>query len=127
MKVALASLIGIAGLPSTKMGVHKWVHRNNILIFEDGKRFTVDTVNLPEPVRRILTERDLESTGLPPGVYDENAHERLAEIPPNMRAEAERKAEIARVLLTVGKALPWSQKLNLVKSRFGAKADQNRL
>ena len=38
-----------------------------------------------------------------------------------MRREAERKAEIARVLLTVAKGLPWSQKLSLIKSRFGAK------
>ena len=121
MKTALASLIGIAGLPSTKMGVHKWVHRNNIPITEDGKRFTVDSDCLPEPVRRALVERQLETAGLPPGNYDEAAHERLAEMPPKMRAEAERKAEIARLLVTVGKALPWSQKLALVKSRFGAK------
>jgi len=121
MKAVLASLIGIAGLPSTKMGVHKWVHRNNIPITEDGKRFTVDSDCLPEPERRALIERDVETAGLPAGTYDETAHERLAEMPPKMRAEAEHKAEIARLLLTVGKALPWSQKLGLVKSRFGAK------
>ena len=78
-------------------------------------------LDIPAPVRRAYVERQLETAGLPPGVYDEAAHEKLAEMPPKMRAEAERKAEIARVLLTVGKALPWSQKLSLVKSRFGAK------
>ena len=79
-------------------------------------------LDIPAPVRRAYVERQLETAGLPPGIYDEAAHERLAEMPPKMRAEAERKAEIARLLLTVGKALPWSEKLSLVKSRFGAKA-----
>ncbi|OIQ78035.1 Mu DNA binding, I gamma subdomain [mine drainage metagenome] len=42
-------------------------------------------------------------------------------MPAKMRAEAERKAEIARLLLTVGKGLKWSERLALVKKRFGSK------
>ena len=121
MNLTVSSVVGLPYVPTTNRGVRDWLKRNSIPLIEQGNRFTFESSDLPAPVRRALVERQLETAGLPPGAYDETAHERLAEMPPKMRAEAERKAEIARLLLTVGKALPWSQKLSLVKSRFGEK------
>ena len=75
---------------------------------------------LPEEIRRAILAREMEATGLPQGIYDDEAHSRLAEMPVKMRVKAERKADIARPLLSAGKSLPWSEKLALVKARFGA-------
>ena len=55
--------------------------------------------------------RDLEAAGLPLGDYDDVAHAALANAPPKMRAEADRKAGIAQFLLTGGKALSWPDKV----------------
>ena len=57
-------------------------------------------------MRLAYITRQRDAAGLPAGTYDEAAHEAFAEMPPNMRTEAERKAEIAHVLLTVAKAMP---------------------
>lgn len=123
--VQLRSLKAVAGLPSDRTSLSLWMKRHNVptsmTCGRGGQQETVCVSDLPETVRRAYVERQLESSGLPPGTYDEAAHSELSAMPAKMRAEAERKAEIARVLLTVGKALPWSGKVALVKSRFGSK------
>ena len=125
MLVSVQSILGLGDIPKHRTSATRWLIKAGVRIVArggDARRIEeVDFSDIPEPVRRAYVERQLETAGLPPGIYDETAHERLAEMPPKMRAEAERKAEIARLLLTVGKALPWSQKRGLVKSRFGAK------
>jgi len=51
--------------------------------------------------------------------YDEAAHDAFADMPPKMQAEAERKAAIARLLVSAGVALNWTQKVALARQRFG--------
>ena len=123
--IAVRSILATGGVPKDRTSATRWLVNAGVrIVARDGDARRPEEValsDLPALVRRAYVERQLETAGLPAGTYDETAHERLAEMPPKMRAEAERKAEIARLLLTVGKALPWSQKLSLVKSRFGEK------
>ena len=125
MLVSVQSILGVGSIPKHRTSATRWLVYTGVRVVKRvGHARQIEEVafsDLPSPVRRAYVERQLETAGQPPGAYDETAHERLAEMPPKMRAEAERKAEIARVLLTVGKALPWSQKLSLIKSRFGSK------
>lgn len=125
MLVSVQSILGVGSIPKHRTSATRWLVNTGVRVVKRlGDARQIEEVafsDLPSPVRRAYVERQLETAGQPPGAYDETAHERLAEMPPKMRAEAERKAEIARVLLTVGKALPWSQKLSLIKSRFGSK------
>lgn len=123
--IPLRSFLGLAGIPNHRTSAGEWCRRNEISIaLQKGQGGEVECVrlsDLPEPVRRAYIERQIQTSGLSSGDYDEAAHAELAAMPSKIRAEAERKAEVARALVTVGKALPWSQKLALVKSRFGAK------
>ncbi len=121
MRFSVACAIALPGLPTRKMGIHKWLQAHSVCCTYEGKRLTFALSDLPEPARRAYVERQIETSGLPSGDYDDAAHAELVAMPAKMRVEAERKAEVTRVLLTVGKALPWSQKLALVKARFGSK------
>lgn len=120
MRVGIADLMGLGHLPTSKPATIAWLRRHRVDMTEDGNRFTVCLSDLPAEVQRAYTEREIEASGLPMGSYDDEAHGRFAELPAPMRALAERKAEIARLLLATGKALSWSQKVSLVKARFGS-------
>ena len=121
MQIAVSDLIALDGLPNTKMGVHKWLQRNSVPLLKDGQRFTFLLSDLPEPVRRAVIERDIATSGLPAGEYDADAHDTFAAATPTMWDEAERKAAIARVLVTTGKGLPWSKREEIVQAKFGSK------
>jgi len=121
MILTVSAIAGLPGIPSTNRGVPDWLKRRQIPLAEVGNRFTFEAAFLPPEARRAVVERQIEASGLALGSYDDEAHCRFAELPASMRAAAERKAEIARLLLTTGKALSWPQKVALVKARFGAK------
>lgn len=120
MMLTVTEIVGLGGIPATNRGVRDWLKRNDIPLVQEGNRFTFEAAHLPADIRRAVLAREIEATGLPQGIYDDEAHSRLAEMPVKMRVEAERKADIARLLLSAGKSLPWSEKLALVKARFGA-------
>ena len=123
--IPVRSLLGLAGIPTHRTSASKWLHRNGIsTCLAKGRGGDVECVNfsdLPEPVRLDYNHRECERAGLPPGAYDDQAHEAFAAAKPVMRAAAERKAAIARLLLTAGTILTWPQKVALVASKFGKK------
>ena len=80
----------------------------------------VRLADLPKPERRAWAEREAARTGLKPGVYDGTAHAAFLEAPASMRAAAERKAAIARLLLTEGAGLSWADRVSLVAERLGS-------
>lgn len=119
MNLIVADIAGLPGVPNTCRGVRDWLKRLSIPVLQDGKRFTFNLSDLPEPVRIAHATRQIESAGLPIGSYDEAAHAAFATMPPTMRAKAERTAEIARFLMTVGQGLTGRQRLAMVRAKFG--------
>lgn len=81
----------------------------------------VQLSNLPEQERRAYLERNSSVGGSPMGDYDDAAHMRLLEAPATMRAEADRKADIARFLISLGNSLNWPQREALVREKFPGK------
>lgn len=123
--IGVADICGLPGVPTTPFGVRKWLRSNHVPLEQDGKRLTFSASDLPEPVRLAYQARQAESSGLAAGVPDDEAHAVLAAAKPSMQAEAERKAAIARVLMTAGLHLTWPQKIALITSKFGKKGVSN--
>ena len=84
-----------------------------------GTYQAVSLADLPEPERRAFAELEAQSAGLAPGDMDHAAHAELVKVHPTYRAAAERRAAIARFLLTEGKALTWPQRARMAAERFG--------
>jgi len=61
------------------------------------------------------------------GVFHDHAHEVLADALPSMRADAERKAAVARLLVTAGKLLSWPEKIALAARRLAGGGRQTPL
>ena len=125
MRVPVRALFGFAGIPSDRTSASRWLTARGIpisIMNSDGRRpEAVDLSDLPDEVRRAVIDHYIAASGLPAGEYDDDAHDTLAAATPAMRDEAVRKASIARVLVTMGKALPWSKRVEIVQSRFGSK------
>jgi putative transposase len=119
--LSASDVIGLEGVPASRMGVWKWLRNLSIRLTQDENRFTFHLSDLPEPVRLAYVQRECERAGLPAGVYDDQAHEAFADAKASMRVEAERKAAIARLLLTADTMLTWPEKVALVASKFGKK------
>lgn len=129
MQIQLRSLRGLAGLPSDRTALSTWMNRHGIPTSttsgRGGREEIVNLSDLPEPIRLAQIQRECELAGLPAGVSDDEAHKVLATAKPSMQAAAERKAAIARVLLTAGLQLKWPQKIALIISKFGEKGVSN--
>lgn len=119
MFIYVSKLKGLVGLPNDRTALSAWLTRHSIVTKKQGHRFLVSLSDLPDSVRLAYVEREIEAVGLDGGVYDEEAHTNLMKMTPAMRDGAERKAEIAPFLLSVGKLLPWSQKIALARKTFG--------
>ena len=108
--VAVRSILGLGAIPIHRGSAVEWLDRHGCAIVKidgnGGKRNAVSLSDLPPEARRAVIERDVATSGLPAGEYDDDAHKTLAAATPAMRDEAERKASIARVLVTMGKGLP---------------------
>jgi len=117
--LSVCNLVGLPGLPSTAFGIRKWLKRNDIALIQDGNRFAFSLSDLPPEVRRAVIERDIAAAGLPLGAYDEEAHRALANATAKMRAEAERKAAIARELKALGSQMPWAERIAILRARHG--------
>jgi len=112
-------LYGLSDLPKSKKGVLKWLQRLAVPVTRVGQTFTFALSDLPTEVCLAYVTRKIEAAGLPVGTCDEAAHDAFADMPPKMRAEAERKAAVARLLMTAGKLLSWPEKIALAASALG--------
>ena len=119
MPLSVTDLLGIPGLPTSKRGIQKWLKVQDLPLAIDGQRFTFALSDLPPEVRRAVIERDIAAAGLPLGTYDEAAHQDLAQATPKMREVAERKAAIARDLMTLGAGVTWAEKVAILRGRHG--------
>ena len=59
MSLCVADLIGLPGLPSTKMGIHKWLQRNNNALSEEKNHkrtdvFSVSSHAVPVKLQKIM-------------------------------------------------------------------------
>ena len=123
-QIRVKALCGLGNIPNHRTSASKWLNHNCIPIFigesGGGPCEMVNLSDLPEPVRIAYTERQIASAGLASGTYDDTAQAVFHAACPSMRAKAEHKAEIARFLVTAGKALTWPQKVAMVKQKFGS-------
>ncbi len=101
----MVELLGIGGIPKHRTSATRWLIKAEVPIVKlegDARRpEAVKLSDLPAEVRRAVIERDVAAAGLPLGTYDEAAHQALAQATPKMRDVAERKAAIARDLMTL--------------------------
>lgn len=109
MQIPVKTLCGIGPIPAHRTRASKWLHRAGINLFRivgsGGEYEATNLSDLPDSVRLAHVTRDIEAAGLVGGIYDEDAHGDFAATPSKMRAEAECKAEIARLLISAGKFL----------------------
>ena len=123
MQVSVKSLLGVSCIPRDRTSATRWLIRQGLAVrcgWGNGGAYEfVSLTDLPAEVRLAYVQRECERGGLASGTYDDAAHERFAEAPPKMRAEAERKAAVARLLLTAGKLLSWPEKVALVARELG--------
>ena len=119
MMLTDSSVIGLPELSLTNRGVKGWQKRLQVPLHMQKNYFTVSLSDLSAPVRLAYVQREIAAAGLAAGTHDDAAHERLAGASAGLRAEAERKAGIARLLVSAGKAMTWPQKAALVRARFG--------
>lgn len=77
--------------------------------------------DLPADVRLAYLQRQLDGLGLDQGEYDDAAHRLFMEATPARRERAERKAQVAAVLVSLGKVVSWEERLQIIHARFGQK------
>ncbi|WP_165971728.1 DNA-binding domain-containing protein [Meridianimarinicoccus aquatilis] len=75
--------------------------------------------DLPEPERRAFLDQHIAERGLPAGDYDDAAHAAFLAAPAAKREKAERKADIARYLLSIKDHAGWPDRVALVRAKFG--------
>lgn len=121
MMLAVIDVVGLPGLPTTPMGVRKWLRSNGVNVEKQGKRFAFPFSSLPDNAKQAYLERACEEGGLPVGNYDDAAHAAFLAAPASLRAAAERRAAMARYLLTVRAHTGWPERLAMVRAKFGAK------
>ena len=113
MTVTAASLSGVGRIPTSKPAALAWLQRHGVSSWQEGQVLRFSMADLPE--RRAWAER----AGLEPGVHDEAASAAFLAAPASMRVAADRKATIARFLLTKGAGLSWADRASLVAERLG--------
>jgi putative transposase len=122
MMLSVSDIAGLPGVPDSKFGVHKWLKRLAIRLFEDGNRFIFAPSDLPAPLRAAFLDREAEEYGLDPGDYDEAAHARLEEATPRMRARAEADAQVVWFIKArVQAGLSQEDAFKAARAKFGAK------
>ena len=121
MQVKVRSILGLADLPTHRTSAVAWLKRHGATVEKvRGNGGCIDVVSLsdlPPEVRRAVIKRDIAAAGLPLGTYDEAAHQDLAQATPKMRDVAERKAAIARDLMTLGARVTWAEKVAILRGR----------
>ena len=123
--ILVKSLLGIDPIPSHRTSASKWLARKGVPVrkipVRGGHADAVALSDLPEEVRLAWLSRDLEQRNLDPGTYDDAAHAVFLQASPSRRDRAERKAAIARYLVSMGTGLSWPERTRLVQEKFGRK------
>lgn len=125
MQLTVADIVGLSGVPCTASGCQRWLKSSGICLEKTKNRLTFALSDLPPEVRRAVIERDIAAAGLPLGTYDEVAHQTLAQATPKMRDVAERKAAIARDLMTLGAKVTWAEKVPYEFTQMTASNDEH--
>lgn len=116
-------LCGIGRIPLDRTSASAWLKRFNVQIAVEncngGRREVVNLSDLPERERRAFLDGRIAAQGLAPGNYDDAAHTAFLRAPASQRAKAERKAEIARYLLSIRPHAGWPDRLAMVQEKFG--------
>ncbi len=106
--VPVRSILGLGAVPRDRTSAAKWLSRNGISTVKvptsGGQADAVQLSDLPEEVQRAYTVKALAALELDPGTYHEKAHAALTAAPQGMRAEAERKAGVMRIIRAGRKA-----------------------
>lgn len=119
--VSAAKLMGIGSIPTSKPGCLAWLKRNRVQPHVSGNTFLFSIADLPAPERQAYLAQCAAESGLSLGNYDDAAHEAFWQAPASMRAEAERKAAIACLLVSIRGHAGWDDRIALVHKRFGSK------
>nr|WP_243627657.1 hypothetical protein [Rhodovulum sp. BSW8] len=124
MLLATASeLTGVGSIPTSKRACLAWLKRNGINPRPNGNVFFFPVSDLPEPERLAWQRKTCDELHLEPGTYDEAAHAAFMEASPSLRERAERKAAMARLLVSLAaEGHGWPDRLHLVRARFPAEA-----
>lgn len=104
VQVLLTKLLGVGPVPNHKTSARLWLQKRGVTLHEavglKRKCLAVYRHCLPSDLIEALAAVEAEETGLDLGERDEDAHARLEEASPKMRAKAEHKARIARFLVS---------------------------
>lgn len=121
MNLTVADIAGLPDVPTSVRGVRDWLKRHCVPVQKDGKRFVFNLADLPKEVAQAASERLAAADGLDLGERDEDAHARLEEASPKMRAKAEHKARIARFLVS-RERLGWTREamFEAARKEFGS-------
>jgi putative transposase len=129
--IPVSQLRGLAELPSGRHNVGNWLRRNGISVqtipSKGGPADAVRLSDLPSDVQFAWVSREATSLDLDLGERDEDAHARLEEASPKMRAKAEHKARIARFLVS-RERLGWTRAamFEAARKEFGPDGTQDR-
>ncbi|WP_444455378.1 hypothetical protein ACTTAI_08915 [Rhodobacter capsulatus] len=95
LRTALRSndLAGIPGLPTSRMGIWKWLKRKEIPLIESGGCYYFQLSDLPNQVRLSFLAHRAEAMGLAMGEHDDAAHVALAAKPLGVQNTAYARAE----------------------------------
>lgn len=125
MLIAAKKLLGVERIPSHRTSATEWLKNHDVAIsrhvVNGGQAEFVNLSDLPSPERLAYLRRELDELLLDPGSYDDAAHEAFMRAAVSRRDRAERKAGIARMLVSLGPGVPWAERIALVRERFGDK------
>ncbi len=121
LRVLASDLMGLGSIPSSKPACLAWLKRMRVTGLLVGNTLQFKVADLPNAERQAYLARSAAETGLPMGVYDEGAHEIFWAAPASMRQEAERKAAMACLLVSLGPSARWADRLAIMQERFDSR------
>jgi hypothetical protein len=121
-KLLISELVSRGRIPATKEGARKWLIRFDVPFAEQqvqgGLAYAVILSGLPELERRAVLEHQVETVALHGGQYDEAAHAAYLAAPASVRAKAESRAAIMRVLRAFDQTTGWIESLSILDKEF---------
>jgi hypothetical protein len=100
MMLGIAEISGLHGIPSSRMGLHKWLRKNEINTIEDHGRFVFELEDLPRNIQDQFISQLSDDAGIDMDVYLDEAHVALLQAPTKVQ---ERGSENMAKLLFVSK------------------------
>jgi putative transposase len=120
----VTSILGVGTIPKDRSAATKWMVRNGIpttVVKSDGRNTKAISISdLPSEGRLAFLKRQIEALHSDPGIFGDAAHKEFMQAVPSRRDRAERKAAIARLLVSLGPGVKWDARLRLVHEQFGS-------